>query len=278
MVSMEDAKNSDVILALDVKTFIMAVMDERGLKNEQRFSSLEKSISDANLSIKDALAAALDNTKAALARATENTKDALVTANLRIGTVVNDQNEKHHSRDLALTTAIAAVEKRLEGMNEFRNSLRDQAAGFLTRNEYLAAHDAVVRATDRTRLELSRYAVRVDEFDKTGGIERASLEKRLDQMNEFRAQMKDQTASFVTRIKSDVQIKAMSADLHRVELASSALVDKEDFEKLEVRTKEAENKLATWDGRLWALGSIFLFLNILVSWFLSGIHLGSHLQ
>ncbi len=278
MVSMEDTKNSDVILGLDVKTFIMAIMDERNIKNEQRFGSLEKSIGDANLSIKDALTAALDNTKAALTRATENTKDALVTANLRIDSSVNDQNEKHHARDLALATATAALEKRLESMNEFRNNLRDQATTFISRNEYLAAHDALVRAFDQTRLELSRYAVKVDEFDRSGGIERAALEKQLDQMNEFRAQMKDQTASFVTRIEFDVQIKAMISDLRRIELASSVLVGKEDFEKLEARAKEAETKLAAWDGRLWGLGSVFLILNIFVSWLLSGIHLSSHLQ
>ena len=40
----------------------------------------------------------------------------------------------------------------------------------------------------------------------------------------------------------------MLADLRRIELASSVLVGKEDFEKLEVRNEEAETTLAAWDG------------------------------
>jgi hypothetical protein len=41
----------------------------------------------------------------------------------------------------AVRKAEVAHEKRLEGMNEFRNQLSDQAETFLTKNEYNLAHN-----------------------------------------------------------------------------------------------------------------------------------------
>ena len=41
----------------------------------------------------------------------------------------------------ATTLAAEQMDKRLEGMNEFRGQLKDQGATFLTRNEYAIAHE-----------------------------------------------------------------------------------------------------------------------------------------
>jgi hypothetical protein len=181
--------------------------------------------------------------------------------------------ERFSARDRALTVALAAMDRRLEGMNEFRDALRDQTIRFLSRDEYTTAHEVIVRNMELARLELSKYAVRVDELDKASSMDRAQLDKRLDLMNEFRAQLRDQTVSYITRPESDAVIGSISADLKRLEIASTTKLDKTDHEKLEVRIKDAENRLATWDGRLWALGTVFLLINIVVSWWLSGIHL-----
>ena len=43
----------------------------------------------------------------------------------------------------ALHTATIAMEKRLDGMNEFRDTLRDQAGTFVTRTELLAVSGVV---------------------------------------------------------------------------------------------------------------------------------------
>jgi hypothetical protein len=43
----------------------------------------------------------------------------------------------------SLNNAKASMEKRLEGMNEFRAQLKDQTAGFITRTEYQARHDGL---------------------------------------------------------------------------------------------------------------------------------------
>ena len=45
-----------------------------------------------------------------------------------------------HSIEIARKEAQGAMERRLEGMNEFRDQLRDQASKFLTRTEYDSGH------------------------------------------------------------------------------------------------------------------------------------------
>jgi hypothetical protein len=43
------------------------------------------------------------------------------------------------SRDKEVASAYQSMEKRLDGMNEFRDTLKDQAAKFVTRAELMAA-------------------------------------------------------------------------------------------------------------------------------------------
>src|SRR5271166_136199 len=184
--------------------------------------------------------------------------------------------EKFEARDRALTVALVAMDRRLDGMDEFRDALRDQTNRFLPREEYQAAHEAQVRNVDATRIELSRYAVRVDEFDKTSSVDRAQLDKRLGSMNEFRLQLKDQAATLISRNEVIVMVDGLAADVRRLEISGNEKAGRDDslaaFDRLDVRMKLVEAKLATWDGRLWALGTVFLLINIFVSWWLSGLH------
>ena len=48
-----------------------------------------------------------------------------------------------HSIEIARREAQTAMEKRLDGMNEFRDQLRDQASRFITREEYLTGHKPI---------------------------------------------------------------------------------------------------------------------------------------
>lgn len=50
--------------------------------------------------------------------------------------------------------AASSIDKRLEGMNEFRDSLKDQASRFVTRQESAAKHEAI--ETRLKSIELSR--------------------------------------------------------------------------------------------------------------------------
>jgi hypothetical protein len=57
-------------------------------------------------------------------------------------------DERHKATELALSKAEAAVDKRLEGMNEFRRQLSDQAHTFLPRQEYQLRHEALIKRID----------------------------------------------------------------------------------------------------------------------------------
>ncbi len=188
--------------------------------------------------------------------------------------------EKINARDRALTVAMATMDVRLDSMNEFRNTLRDQAAMFVTRDEYLTAHAAVVRNTEAMRIDLSTSVVRVEQADRAAAVERAQLDKRLDAMNEFRLQLKDQAATLISRSEITALVGSLQADVKRLEIAASEKAGRDDsaaaFDRIDVRLKLVEGKLATWDGRLWALGTIFLMINIFVSWWLSGLHAAPH--
>ncbi len=185
-------------------------------------------------------------------------------------------DEKFIARDRALNVALRSLENRLDGMNEFREALREQTLRYMPRDEFLSAHNLLVHDMDTVRLDLSRYSVRVDESDKTSSVERAQLDKRLDALNDFRTQLKDQAAAFITRNEVETMTAGIAADVKRLEIAASEKAGRDDsaaaFDRLDVRMKVVESKLATWDGRLWALGTVFLMINIFVSWWLSGIH------
>jgi hypothetical protein len=184
--------------------------------------------------------------------------------------------EKFNARDRALTVAMTAMDVRLDSMNEFRNTLRDQAALFVTRDEYLTAHAAVVRNIESMRIELSTSVVRIEQSDRASAVERAQLDKRLDAMNEFRLQLKDQAATLMSRSEVTALFIGLQEDVKRLEIAASEKAGRDDsaaaFDRIDIRLKLVEGKLATWDGRLWALGTIFLLINIFVSWWLSGLH------
>lgn len=53
-------------------------------------------------------------------------------------------------------TAKADLEKRLEGMNEFRDTLRDQAGKFITRSEVDVMMDATNKGLQELKLEKAR--------------------------------------------------------------------------------------------------------------------------
>ena len=159
----------------------------------------------------------------------------------------------------------------------FRDTLRDQSAQFVTRDEYQTGHAAVVRNAEVMRIDLSTSAVRIEQTDRAAAVERAQLDKRLDALNDFRVQLKDQAETQISRSEVTVLIASLQTDVRRLEIAGGEKAGRDDsvaaFDRIDLRLKVVEGKLATWDGRLWALGSIFLMINIFVSWWLSGIRL-----
>lgn len=78
---------------------------------------------------------------------------------------------KMDAHDKALTLARDSMEKRLEGMNEFREQLKDQASRFITRTE----HDALI----------SKYDMEIKALTKAKDL----LEGKADQKSVFITQV-----------------------------------------------------------------------------------------
>lgn len=70
--------------------------------------------------------------------------------------------ERLSASERAREVALSALDRRLEGMNEFRETLREQQNTFIRQDRYQAEHDAVVRELAIMRDELSSLRIRVE--------------------------------------------------------------------------------------------------------------------
>jgi hypothetical protein len=186
-------------------------------------------------------------------------------------------NERHHSNQTEINKAFESLNKRLEGMNEFRESLKDQAAMFLPRIEWQTVSATRDRDVQNLRIEVATLATHTRQTEVSATAEREGMNRRLELMNEFRQQIKDQAGTFLPRAESDARYDAGKATLIRLELMIQELISRKEIDLLsqqtDARMKLLETKLSNWDGRLWAFGVAFTLLNIVVSWGLSSIRL-----
>ena len=70
--------------------------------------------------------------------------------------------------DRAVTKAEVATEKRFEGVNEFRETLRDQAANLMPRSEYEVQHTAVVEKL--SGMEKRLITIENEQHNKNAGV------------------------------------------------------------------------------------------------------------
>lgn len=71
--------------------------------------------------------------------------DRTITAHEREHFVHDEAHRREHTMtDTAISKASESMDKRLEGMNEFRSALRDQAASFVRMETYTALVDRVI--------------------------------------------------------------------------------------------------------------------------------------
>jgi hypothetical protein len=101
---------------------------------------------------------------------TGNQIDGKLEENLRTMELVCDERMKAIGREVELRfqamdksvrIAADAMDRRLEGMNEFRGQLSDQANRFIPREEYCAAHERIVddiRGLRESRAEIAGKA------------------------------------------------------------------------------------------------------------------------
>jgi hypothetical protein len=79
----------------------------------------------------------------------------------------------HRAESTARDKAEAAVDKRLEGMNEFRDQLRQQATSFLTISEFETWKEEDRRATDEIRaLIIELQKTDLGSASRAGGLAR----------------------------------------------------------------------------------------------------------
>jgi hypothetical protein len=132
--------------------------DLRGMLNE-RYETQTRAVDAAFLAQSTAMATALTAAERAVQTALLSAEKAVVKAEL-------------------------AGDKRFESVNEFRGQLRDQAATFLPRTEYLAGHASIAEKLDshasREAERLSAVESRLDILaGQSGGERQGLLDRRL---------------------------------------------------------------------------------------------------
>ncbi len=120
--------------------------------------TLERYLSDQIAAIKDAIAAQDEQNKERFAAAKEQVLLALASA------------------DKAIVKADAATERRFEGVNEFRQTLADQAATLMPRSEFNVQHQSLVTRIESFAATVSRKGD--DNAQRIAVIETAQLTKK----------------------------------------------------------------------------------------------------
>jgi len=145
-----------------IKEYLMDTINERDRKYEQRFASIDKSLSEAGVAVKDALAAALASTKEALGQATTNTKDALVSANNSISTALSSIDKRFES----LRDSIQVYqEESPHRMDEKISALREVAA-----RDLRALSDTSAEKFASIQTQFAERDVRADQNNKDAKV------------------------------------------------------------------------------------------------------------
>jgi|HubBroStandDraft_1064217.scaffolds.fasta_scaffold183394_2 hypothetical protein len=179
--------------AVSLKEYLLATIDERDKKYEQRFKNI-----DTNS--KDALATANDNIRGALAALDRRFESV----NEFRAQLADTQSQFARKSDMdALLTALEksqlkaekAIEDRFHSVNEFRLQLATQQDTFARKIEIAQAMEA---------------------FEKAVVKAEAATEKRFESVDEFRGQLNDQHATFARKAEIDISIRAMNEKIDGV--------------------------------------------------------------
>ena len=123
--------------------------------------------------------------------------------------------------------------------------------------EKLAALDRLVQEGFKTRDEARTLIVE-------------GMNARLHVMNEFRQALMDQRSEFLTRKEYDIHHDNLIADLKKAESEHEKFVRHDTITALKKQADFSTTKLATWDGRVWAIGIVFVVLQLIVGWDFGG--------
>lgn len=93
----------------------------------------------------------------------------------RLAALETHYNERYERQRIAVDKAEAAMERRFQGVNEFRQALSDQTATYLRRDEYVAYHQTLVDKVDGMdsrldRIEAASLAITSSRVERRSGV------------------------------------------------------------------------------------------------------------
>lgn len=155
---------------------------DRELQSHEKVHALEKEAIDA-------LAALVAAQRMEDAHAVEIALSVVKEAALLHAAAHSEQHaahlQIHEVEKEAVIKATEQMDRRLEGMNEFRNTLRDQAATFVSRDLYDAKHEDLRKGLEIQIANLeSRLGLLISRLDVTTGVQQgANVERRLQNIS-----------------------------------------------------------------------------------------------
>lgn len=179
-------------------------------------------------------------------------------------------HERFSAQDKAVELLAVSHQRAIE-MLAAANKAALEALAETSARETLLLKDQVERiATLHAEAHGREHALTGDALDKAA----TSMDKRLEGMNEFRAQLNQQAATFVRRDMLDAQMSAMNSSSEQDVRLLSERIDRETTsisaritaltKTIDDRLKILETASANMAGRLWALG-VALGLLIIVA-------------
>lgn len=109
---------------------------------------------------------------------------------------------------------------------------------------------------DITSVLQTNVELRFRDAERATALATAALEKRLESMNEFRDQLRDQAAKFITRTEIEDKVAASQPVLATVNGRLGGL----------------ENARANLEGRMWAIGVFVTIISVAVSIAVNFLH------
>lgn len=173
-----------------------------------------------------------------------------------------------------LRTQIAVAQHKLEGLES------KLAEVSVYKDQVYAKQNDLLRLQSALESGRAKIDTMVEDRDKAIALLSSSMEKRLEGMNEFRSQLKDQQANFVTRDVFDSYQKTHESRVHDLEQSVSVdranLLTKQNYDiyqqDLVKRVESLQMYQANQEGRMWALGAglaLFFSIGQVVAYFVS---------
>jgi len=109
-------------------------------------------------------------------------------------------------------------------------TLKDAQAHFITRDEVCSRLIKLDKELDESRAVNITVTAAISALKEAGAVERESINKRLDGMNEFREALKDQTAQYITRTEHEIRHVQLDKDMEALKSIASSHITREEYD------------------------------------------------